>query len=330
MATEGDTNYMPPKGKNDPPVIAVVVPCYNEQEALPISLGRLSEVIDMMVAKEIASSSSYILCVDDGSRDRTWEVISEAHERSSRIKGIALAHNRGHQYALLAGLMTVMNACDAAISIDADLQDDPLVMIEMTEKFNAGAEIVYGVRSSRETDTWFKRSTAHAFYRLQASMGLDTVYDHADYSLMSSRAIGLLSEYGESNLFLRGIIPQLGLQTATVMYSRAVRVAGESKYPLSKMLSFSIDGITSFSSRPIRIIFFVGLALLLLDVAMALYVFSAYFGHEAIPGWTSLMLSTWFLGSIILMALGVVGEYIGKIFIEVKRRPRFALRDKLL
>ncbi len=330
MATEGDTNYMPPKGKNDPPVIAVVVPCYNEQEALPISLGRLSEVIDMMVAKEIASSSSYILCVDDGSRDRTWEVISEAHERSSRIKGIALAHNRGHQYALLAGLMTVMNACDAAISIDADLQDDPLAMIEMTEKFNAGAEIVYGVRSSRETDTWFKRSTAHAFYRFQASMGLDTVYDHADYRLMSSRAIGLLSEYGESNLFLRGIIPQLGLQTATVMYSRAVRVAGESKYPLSKMLSFSIDGITSFSSRPIRIIFFVGLALLLLDVAMALYVFSAYFGHEAIPGWTSLMLSTWFLGSIILMALGVVGEYIGKIFIEVKRRPRFALRDKLL
>ncbi len=330
MATEGDTNYMPPKGKNDPPVIAVVVPCYNEQEALPISLGRLSEVIDMMVAKEIASSSSYILCVDDGSRDRTWELISEAHDRSARIKGIALAHNRGHQYALLAGLMTVMNACDAAISIDADLQDDPLAMIEMTEKFNAGAEIVYGVRSSRETDTWFKRSTAHAFYRFQASMGLDTVYDHADYRLMSSRAIGLLSEYGESNLFLRGIIPQLGLQTATVMYSRAVRVAGESKYPLSKMLSFSIDGITSFSSRPIRIIFFVGLALLLLDVAMALYVFSAYFGHEAIPGWTSLMLSTWFLGSIILMALGVVGEYIGKIFIEVKRRPRFALRDKLL
>lgn len=321
---------MPSQRETLLPVIAVVVPCYNEQEALPISLGRLSEVIDMMVAKGIASSSSYILCVDDGSRDKTWEVIAEAHKASPRIKGIALAHNRGHQYALLAGLMTVIDSCDAAISIDADLQDDPLAMIEMTEKFNAGAEIVFGVRSSRETDTWFKRTTAHAFYRFQSSMGLDTVYDHADYRLMSNRAIRLLSEYGESNLFLRGIIPQLGLKTDTVMYSRAVRVAGESKYPLSKMLSFSIDGITSFSSRPIRIIFFVGLALLILDVAMALYVFSAYFGHEAIPGWTSLMLSTWFLGSIILMALGVVGEYIGKIFIEVKRRPRFALRDTLL
>lgn len=312
------------------PVIAVVVPCFNEQEALPISLGRLSEVIDMMISEEIADRSSFILCVDDGSSDETWRVISEAHHADSRIKGVALAHNRGHQYALLAGLMTCEPMCDAAISIDADLQDDPLAMIKMVRKYHEGAEIVYGVRSSRETDTWFKRSTAHAFYRFQEHMGLDTIFDHADYRLMSARAIRLLAEYGESNLFLRGIIPQLGLKTDTVGYKRAVRVAGESKYPLSKMLSFSVDGITSFSSRPIRIIFFVGLALLLLDVAMALYVFSAYFGHEAIPGWTSLMLSTWFLGSLILIALGVVGEYIGKIFIEVKRRPRFALRDTLL
>ena len=297
---------------------------------MPISLGKLTEVIELMVRQGSVSKDSFVLCVDDGSADRTWEIIARAHDADKRIKGVALAHNRGHQYALLAGLMTVKDLCDAAISIDADLQDDPLAMIDMVSKYVEGAEIVYGVRSSRDTDTWFKRSTAHAFYRFQASMGLDTVYDHADYRLMSSRAIALLADYGESNLFIRGIIPQIGLTTAAVNYNRAARVAGESKYPLSKMLSFSIDGITSFSSRPIRIIFFVGLALLLLDVAMALYVFSAYFGHEAIPGWTSLMLSTWFLGSLILIALGVVGEYIGKIFIEVKRRPRFAIREALI
>lgn len=317
-------------GQSSLPVIAVVVPCYNEEEALPLSLGRLLEVLDMMAQRGLASAESYVLCVNDGSRDNTWQVISDAHKANPRVKGISLAHNRGHQYALLAGLMTAMPVCDAAISIDADLQDDPEAMIEMVEKFRDGAEIVYGVRSSRATDTWFKRNTAHAFYTFQKRMGLDTVYDHADYRLMSARALELLSEYGEGNLFLRGIIPQIGLTTAVVTYERAVRVAGESKYPLSKMLSFSIDGITSFSSRPLRIIFFVGVALLILDVVMGLYVFSAYFGHEAIPGWTSLMLSTWFLGSLILIALGVVGEYVGKIFMEVKHRPRFAISKRLM
>lgn len=317
-------------GQGSLPVIAVVVPCYNEEEALPLSLGRLLEVLDMMAQRGLTSAESYVLCVNDGSRDNTWQVISDAHKANPRVKGISLAHNRGHQYALLAGLMTAMPVCDAAISIDADLQDDPEAMIEMVEKFRDGAEIVYGVRSSRATDTWFKRNTAHAFYTFQKRMGLDTVYDHADYRLMSARALELLSEYGEGNLFLRGIIPQIGLTTAVVTYERAVRVAGESKYPLSKMLSFSIDGITSFSSRPLRIIFFVGVALLILDVVMGLYVFSAYFGHEAIPGWTSLMLSTWFLGSLILIALGVVGEYVGKIFMEVKHRPRFAISKRLM
>lgn len=312
------------------PVIAIVVPCYNEQEALPISLRRLREVVDEMTARSLASPESFILCVDDGSRDATWDVISRAHADDPRVKGIALAHNRGHQYALLAGLLTVGPLCDAAISIDADLQDDPEAMIAMAEAYRDGAEIVYGIRSSRESDSWFKRTTAHAFYRAQHNLGLETVYDHADYRLMSSRAIALLAEYGESNLFLRGIIPQIGLTTATVAYSRAPRCAGESKYPLSKMLSFSVDGITSFSSRPLRMIFFVGLALLILDVAMGLYVLSAYFGGESVPGWTSLMLSTWFLGSLILIALGVVGEYIGKIFIETKRRPRFAIREHLM
>lgn len=327
MADDDITTTGTPPGL---PVIAVVVPCYNEEEALPLSLGRLMEVLDEMARRGLASADSYVLCVNDGSRDNTWQVIADSHKANPRIKGISLAHNRGHQYALLAGLMTAMPVCDAAISIDADLQDDPEAMIEMVEKFRDGAEIVYGVRSSRATDTWFKRNTAHAFYTFQKRMGLDTVYDHADYRLMSARALELLSEYGEGNLFLRGIIPQIGLTTAVVTYERAARVAGESKYPLSKMLSFSIDGITSFSSRPLRIIFFVGVALLILDVVMGLYVFSAYFGHEAIPGWTSLMLSTWFLGSLILIALGVVGEYVGKIFMEVKHRPRFAISKRLM
>ncbi|MCM1028273.1 MAG: glycosyltransferase family 2 protein [Pseudoflavonifractor sp.] len=311
------------------PRIAVVVPCYNEQDALPLSLGRLVEVLERMEGDSLIAADSYVLCVDDGSTDSTWGVIIRANAADPRIRGVSLAHNRGHQYALLAGLMAVADDSDAAISIDADLQDDPAAMVEMVKKFRQGAEIVYGVRGSRTSDTWFKRTTAHAFYRFQERMGLDTVYDHADYRLMSARAIRLLSEYGEDNLFLRGIIPMIGLETAIVKYDRAQRVAGESKYPLTKMLSFSVDGITSFSSRPLRLIFFVGLALLILDVAMALYVFSAYFGHDAIPGWTSLMISTWFLGSLILMALGVVGEYIGKIFMEVKRRPRYAVRDRV-
>ena len=275
------------------------------------------------------SADSYILCSNDGSRDDTWNVIARLHSEDKRVKGISLAHNRGHQYALLAGLMAVRGHCDAAISIDADLQDDPNAIVEMVRLFRQGKEIVYGVRSSRATDTWFKRTTAHAFYSIQHRMGLDTVYDHADYRLMSNRALDLLSEYGESNLFLRGIIPQIGLDTAIVTYERHERVAGESKYPLAKMLSFSIDGITSFSSKPIRIIFMTGLILLLVDIAVAVYVFSAYFGDTATLGWTSLMLSIWFLGSLTLMSIGIIGEYIGKIFNEVKHRPRYAVRDRL-
>ncbi len=312
------------------PIIAIVVPCYNEEEALPLSTARLIEMLDSMHASGLASADSYVLCCNDGSRDRTWEVIQSLHARDPRIKGISLAHNRGHQYALLAGLMTAKDHCDAAVSIDADLQDDPEAIPEMVKQFTEGAEIVYGVRSSRASDTWFKRTTAHGFYTFQKKMGLDTVYDHADYRLMSNRALEFLSQYGESNLFLRGIIPQIGLKTAIVTYERHERVAGESKYPLSKMLSFSIDGITSFSARPIRMIFFAGLFLLLLDIAMALYVFISYFGHNTIPGWTSLMLSVWFLGSLILMSIGIVGEYIGKIFVEVKHRPRYSIKEYLL
>ena len=312
------------------PRIAIVIPCYNEEQALPITAREILALIDRMADDELISRDSYILCCNDGSRDATWKVITDLHAVDNRLKGISLAHNRGHQYALLAGLMTAKDACDAAISIDADLQDDPNAIIEMVRKFRDGKEIVFGVRSSRKTDTWFKRTTAHAFYSFQNAMGLETVYDHADYRLMSHRALELLSQYGESNLFLRGIIPQIGLETDIVTYERNERVAGESKYPLSKMLSFSIDGITSFSARPMRWIFMTGLILLVLDIFIAIYVLLAYFHHSAISGWTSIMLSVWFLGSLILMGIGIVGEYVGKIYIEVKNRPRYAIKDYLL
>lgn len=266
------------------PIIAVVIPCFNEEAALPITVKQLFGVIDGMCENGLISRDSYLLCCNDGSTDRTWQVIQQLHSENKRVKGVSLAHNRGHQYALLAGLMAVRGHCDAAISIDADLQDDINAIPEMIKKYLQGYEIVYGVRASRATDSWFKRTTARAFYSLQKKMGLDTIYDHADYRLMSNRALDALSEYGESNLFLRGIIPQIGLSTAIVTYDRHERVAGESKYPLKKMLSFSIDGITSFSSRPIRMILALGVLLLILDVAMSIYVFISYFGHAAIPG----------------------------------------------
>lgn len=309
--------------------LAIVIPCYNEEDALPITAERLLALLDKMVVDGLVDNDSYVMCSNDGSHDATWDTIRRLHERDPRIKGISLAHNRGHQYALLAGLMAVRNHADAAVSIDADLQDDPDAIIEMVRLYHQGKEIVYGVRSSRATDTWFKRTTAHGFYSIQRMMGLDTVFDHADYRLMSNRALNLLSDYGESNLFLRGIIPQIGLDTAIVTYERHERVAGQSKYPLAKMLSFSIDGITSFSAKPIRIIFFVGLILLLLDIAVAVWVLTAYFRHEVISGWTSIMLSVWFFGSLTLMGIGVIGEYIGKIFNEVKHRPRYAIRDRI-
>ena len=313
------------------PRIAIVVPCYNEEAALPASVPQMLAVLDRLGELGLASATeSYVLLCNDGSRDDTWQVICRLHRADSRVKGISLAHNRGHQYVLLAGLMTAMDHCDAAVSIDADMQDDPAAIEEMVRKFRDGCEIVYGVRSSRESDTWFKRTTAHAFYSFQRVMGLETVYDHADYRLMSNRALHLLSEYGESNLFLRGIVPQIGLKHDSVSYVRNVRVAGESKYPFTKMLAFSIDGITSFSARPMRWIFMTGLVLLVLDILVALYVLVSYFFSDHIsPGWASIMLSIWALGSLILIAIGVVGEYIGKIFTEVKHRPCYAIADKL-
>lgn len=311
------------------PVLAVVVPCYHEEQALPLTMPRLLEVLSSLEAEGQISPDSFVLCVDDGSKDATWDVIRRLHMESARVKGIALAHNRGHQYALLAGLMTVMPVCDAAVSIDADMQDDPYAIKEMVAKFRAGVEIVYGVRRSRRTDTWFKRNSARAFYKMQDAMGLQSVYDHADYRLMSRRALEILSEYKEQNLFLRGIVPLIGLTTGVVYYDRHERVAGDSKYPLGKMLAFSVDGITSFSAKPLRLIFFTGLGLMAISILVAVYVLCSFFTGSSVSGWSSLMLSVWFLGSLILMAIGIVGEYIGKVFREVKSRPRYNIRESI-
>lgn len=315
---------------NSQPVIAIVVPCYNESEVLPLSLPVLLGVLDKLNSENIASPASYILCVNDGSKDSTWKEIEKFHLLDNRVKGISLARNRGHQNALLAGLMSVMDHCDAAVSIDADLQDNPDAIITMVKKFREGKEIVYGVRSSRESDTAFKRNSANLFYKFQQAMSLEIIPNHADFRLMSRRALKLLSEYTETNLFLRGIIPQIGLETDIVTYPRTARQAGETKYPKSKMLALSIDGITSFTARPMRWIFMTGLIIFLVTLLVTIYVLISYFFTPAVsPGWTSIMLSVWGLGSLILMSIGLVGEYIGKIFNEVKHRPRYAIKDRL-
>lgn len=311
------------------PRIAIVLPCYNEQEVLPATASTLLELLDRFTAEGIVAPDSYILCSNDGSRDATARIIADLHRTDARVKGITLAHNRGQQAALLAGLMTVRERCDAAITIDADLQDNPEMMRDMIALFRDGTDIVFGVRASRDTDSWFKRWSAQTFYRFQNAMGLSTVYNHADYRLMSRRALDILSQYGESNIYLRGIMPDIGLKTAVVEYARTERTAGESKYPLSKMLSLGIDGITSFTAKPMRMIFLVGLALLIIDIIVAIWVLSVYIAGHTVSGWASLMLSVWFLGSLILMAIGVVGEYIGKIFVEVKHRPRYNIMEEI-
>jgi glycosyltransferase involved in cell wall biosynthesis len=315
---------------NKVPKISIVLPCFNEAEALPITSQVLLTLLDELIEEQLIDSSSYILCCDDGSIDDTWNIIKSVHKQDKRLKGISLAHNKGQQNALLAGLMTVMDNCDAAISIDADLQDDPNMIKLMIKEYINGKEIVYGVRSNRDVDSWFKRTSAHLFYKFQQKMGLETIYNHADYRLMSNRALHFLAEYNESNLFLRGIIPQIGLESSVVKYHRDERVAGNSKYSLRKMISFSVDGITSFSAKPMRMIFGIGFILILLDIIVAGYVLFSYFSNNTISGWTSLMLSIWFLGGLILMSIGIMGEYVGKIFIEVKHRPKYAIKETLI
>lgn len=310
------------------PKIFLVLPCYNEADALPQTLRRLTSLLDRLSTEGKVASGSAILCVDDGSTDATWSIITGGASLTQRITGLRLARNYGQQTALMAGLKEVAARCDAAITLDADLQDDPSVIPMMLNEFTDGADTVYGVRRSRDTDSRAKRWSARAFYSVRSKLAADNVRDHSDFRLMSATVLCRLAEYGEANLYLRGLLPLLGGKTAVVEYDRAERVAGRSKYAGRSMVSLALDGITSFTSRPIRAIFIVGLVLLILDVAVALYVFISYFRGDSIQGWTSLMLSVWFLGSILLMAVGIIGEYIGKIYIEVKRRPRWFIRER--
>lgn len=310
--------------------LAIVVPCYNEEEVLKIASSTLRDVLEDLVRKDKISNDSFILFVNDGSTDHTWELIEEEHAAyPTQVCGVKLAGNVGHQYALTAGLITAKDLSDVTVSIDADLQDDVTVIEEMIDKFHGGCDVVYGVRKERKTDTFFKRSTAQAFYKLMNLMGVKTVYNHADFRLMSKRAVVEFSKYKETNLFLRGMIPLIGYRTDSVYYDRKARVAGESKYPLKKMLMLAFNGISSFSIKPISLILGVGISVIFLSILAAVYALLSYFTGHVVPGWTSLILSVWFLGGIQLVAIGLVGQYIGKIYIEVKNRPRYNI-EKIL
>lgn len=305
----------------------VVVPCYNEEEVLGETSRQMLLLFDEMKSDGLINDKSRIVFVDDGSKDRTWEIIDSLSNEHKEIAGVKLARNAGHQNALLGGLMTVKDDCDCAISIDADLQDDIHVIPDMIRAFQDGCDIVYGVRDKRETDTFFKRSTAEGFYKLMGAMGVKIVFNHADYRLMSRRALEEFSKFPERNLFLRGMVPLVGFKSTSVYYHRNERFAGESKYPLKKMLSFAFDGITSFSISPIRLISALGAAVCVISVAMAVYtIVQKLMGHTG-AGWASLMMSIWFLGGVQLLSVGLIGEYIGKIYKEVKRRPRYIIEE---
>ena len=311
-------------------ILYLVVPCYNEEEVLPETSRRLGELLHRMIDEETISPLSRILFVNDGSRDKTWEIIEELHGKDPLFSGLCLSRNKGHQNALLAGLMTAKEHADAVISLDADLQDDIGAIEAMVEKFHGGCDIVYGVRSSRKKDSFFKRSTAVGFYHIMKLLGVDIVFNHADYRLMSRRALEALAEFDEVNLFLRGIVPLIGFPTATVEYERNERFAGESKYPLKKMLSFAFDGITSFSIRPIRLILWVGLLIFLISIGVLIWSLVAKLVGVTVAGWTSILASIWMIGGIQLLCLGVIGEYIGKIYAETKHRPKYIIACNLL
>ena len=303
----------------------LVVPCYNEEAVLPETVKRLTEKLRGLIASGRAGEDSRILLVDDGSKDRTWELIAGFHQENRLVSGLKLAHNRGHQNALLAGLMTARERADCAISLDADLQDDIDVLDAFLDKYHEGCEVVYGVRNKRDTDTLFKRSTAQGFYKFMKMLGVDIVYNHADYRLMGKRALDALAQYKEVNLFLRGIVPEIGFKSGVVTYDRHERFAGESKYPLKKMLHFAVDGITSFSVRPLKIISNFGIFISLASIAGLLYALISYFMGATVAGWTAIVCSIWLLGGIQLLCIGVLGEYIGKIYSEVKGRPRYVV-----
>ena len=307
----------------------VVVPCYKEEEVLPETSKRLKAKLTALIAQGKISPRSRILFVNDGSKDRTWPIIEELHAQDRIFSGVNLSRNRGHQNALLAGLMTSVQYADMMVSMDADLQDDIDAMDKMIDAYHEGCDVVYGVRSSRKTDSFFKRFTAESFYKLMKAMGVDIVFNHADYRLMSRRAVEGLSQFKEVNLFLRGIVPQIGYSWTTVEYERAKRFAGESKYPLKKMLSFAFDGITSFSVKPLRLILFLGGVIFALSLVMLLWTLIRWIAGATVSGWASLMCSIWMIGGIQLLALGVIGEYMGKVYSEAKARPRFIIERVL-
>lgn len=312
------------------PILYLVVPCYNEHEVLPETSERLGNLLKSMVEDGLVGDRSRVIFVDDGSRDDTWNIISRLAEEQACFCGVKLAANSGHQNALMAGLLVAKERADITVSIDADLQDDIHVIPEMVRKYGEGCDIVCGVRKKRVTDTWFKRTTALAFYRLMHALGVKTVYNHADFRLMSRRAVAQLEEYVERNLFLRGIVPLIGYKVGMVYYDRSERTAGESKYPLSKMISFAIDGVTSFSTKPVHMVFFLGLMFLVIAVGILAYVLWEYVTDNVVAGWASVMLSVWFGFGCVLVSLGIIGEYIGKIYIESKHRPRFNIEKTRL
>lgn len=311
------------------PKLIIVSPCYNEEAILRYSADILTSFLKRVIALGKIAPSSRILYVNDGSRDRTWSLIEELHKDNSFVEGLSLAKNVGSELAVMAGMMAARERADVVVTIDADLQDDVEAIEEMINHYLEGCDIVYGVKTSREADPWLKRITAEGFYRLQQNMGINVIFNHTNFRLMSKRALEALSEYSERNLYLRGIIPQLGFRSAEVEDVIRERTAGESKYNYTKLLLLAVDGITSFSTKPISFIVGMGLFSLLISIVMAIYVLVSYVEHLSVPGWASLMLSLWFIGSMLLLSIGVVGQYIGKIYIEVKARPRYHIDQYL-
>lgn len=307
----------------------IVIPCYNEEAVLSETAARLREKLHTLITDKIISSDSRVILVDDGSTDQTWNLITEIHYSDKMFSGCKLSRNQGHQNALLSGLDCARGKCDAVISMDADLQDDINVIDEFVKKYEEGNEIVYGVRSSRKKDSFFKNKSAKAFYKIMSMMGAEVVSNHADYRLLGSRALEGLFEFNEVNLFLRGIVPLVGYRSAKVYYERKERFAGESKYPLKKMISFALDGITSFSIKPIKLISSIGLIFVIVSGVMLLYSLISYFTGHSVSGWASLITSIWAIGGLQLLAIGIIGEYIGKVFLETKRRPRYIIEEIL-
>ncbi|MFT5294381.1 MAG: glycosyltransferase involved in cell wall biosynthesis [Colwellia sp.] len=314
--------------KNKPVQLSIVIPCYNEEEVLPETVTQMTALVNEMIEEELVSENSAVWFVDDGSKDKTWQMIEEYSHSNSKVKGIKLSRNKGHQNALLAGLETADG--DLLVSIDADLQDDITVIRDMVKEYYNGHDVVYGVRKVRTTDTVFKRTTAQGFYTLIQKLGVDVIYNHADFRLMSRRAIEALKEHKEVNLFLRGMIPLIGFSSTNVEYTRTERFAGESKYPLKKMLALAVDGITSFSAYPLRLIAGLGFTIFLFSIFISCWVFyTLVFTDSAIPGWASSVLPMYLLGGIQLLSIGVVGEYVGKIYMESKQRPRYVIEKVL-